>query len=415
MKSIHSVAKELLTNPELLQAEMAWLCSDQAKAAMELGEELGRMDSTAQFLDLLLDAAPHCSSASLVSGYIQGLLETHPHHADAVNAWLDENQEKHPQLAFEIAYAGGAATKALERALSLVDAGRLPVSFLYWFVDGVGTRALTPAEVAQILQRMLNAIQQGDPQTARRAISFVAYDRLGVKGALKTLLQDPEAKPLIRKLLEATVQDGGGVSHVWTNILRALIETDPEDAIGLALRGLLSDSMVHQESCHDFLTEAAGSHPELVMGRFGDMVLSDEDQRLSAFAKGIFLELPVDVVSRWLEEHGVEGARRIARHLPAPFMDEEGNPVVPPNTAYVLKTFEKDSQVFQAFCAGVHAYEMFWGDLYTSLKERITHARKFLNHPLRRIREWAALEIEEAKQMMKQWEDIEKEAQMDEE
>ncbi len=63
----------------------------------------------------------------------------------------------------------------------------------------------------------------------------------------------------------------------------------------------------------------------------------------------------------------------------------------------------------------MHAYEIFWGDLYKNLEERISHARKFLNHPLRRIREWAALEIEEAKMMMKQWEDIEKEAQMDDE
>ncbi len=349
MESIHDIARELLNNPELLQTEMAWLCSNQAEAAMELGMELGKMDSSAQFLDLLLDAAPRCSSISLVSGYIQGLLETHPQHADAVNAWLDETQENFPQLAFEIAYAGGMATKALERALFLVDTGRLPVSFLYWFVTGLGSRPLTPEEVAQILHRMLSAFQQGDSQIARRAISFVAYYRLSEQDALKSLLQNPEAKSLIRKLLETTAQDGGGASHGWLKILGALLKTDPEDAIGLALRGLLSDSMVHQESCHDFLTEAARSYPELVMQRFGDMVLSDEDRKLSAFAKGIFLELPVDVVSRWLEKHGVEGARRIARHLPAPFVDEEGEPVVPPNTAYVLKTFEKDSEVFQAF------------------------------------------------------------------
>ena len=54
--------------------------------------------------------------------------------------------------------------------------------------------------------------------------------------------------------------------------------------------------------------------------------------------------LPSEVVREWLDGAGVEGARRIARHLPPPTLGPDGMPVVAPLTEWVLETFEDDDE-----------------------------------------------------------------------
>jgi hypothetical protein len=107
--------------------------------------------------------------------------------------------------------------------------------------------------------------------------------------------------------------------------------------------------------------------------------------------------LPSDVVKRWIASAGVEGARRLARHLPAPHLKESGThddaiPIVPDLTAWVLTEFEEDDRVFKEFMAGVYSFKMYSGDIAAQHEAEAAVARVFLDHPLRRIREWAEME-----------------------
>ena len=76
---------------------------------------------------------------------------------------------------------------------------------------------------------------------------------------------------------------------------------------------------------------------------------------------------------------------------------------MPPLTAFVLEKFESDDRVFQEFCAGAHSLQSYVGD-YAALREgEALEAELFLNHPLRRVREWAALEIDRAARDAEEW------------
>jgi hypothetical protein len=122
----------------------------------------------------------------------------------------------------------------------------------------------------------------------------------------------------------------------------------------------------------------------------------------------LFTALPMSVLTAWLEEVGVEGARKIARHLPHPYVDADGQPAVPELTDWVLSRFEEDDRTFSEFCAGVHSLQVYMGNIAETHELEAHDARKFFNHKLRRIREWARVEHEgglQNAQRMREWED----------
>jgi hypothetical protein len=72
--------------------------------------------------------------------------------------------------------------------------------------------------------------------------------------------------------------------------------------------------------------------------------------------------LPTEVVKRWVGA-GVERARRLARHLPPPYRESDGTPVVPALTSWILTEFERDDSLFREFRVGLHSFRMYYGDI----------------------------------------------------
>jgi hypothetical protein len=74
------------------------------------------------------------------------------------------------------------------------------------------------------------------------------------------------------------------------------------------------------------------------------------------------------------------------------FLNAEGKPSLHPLTEFLLTRFEDDDQTFNEFCAGVHSFQLYVGDIAAHREAEAKFAEAFLNHPLRRIREWAQRE-----------------------
>ena len=128
------------------------------------------------------------------------------------------------------------------------------------------------------------------------------------------------------------------------------------------------------------------------------MMLDKDKQWLFHVQKfAVFSCLPYEVIIRWLDEKGVEGVLRLARHVPPPFL-AEGKPSLHPLTEYLLDKFEANDRVFREFVAGVHAFKGYFGDIAAQKEGEAEVARKFRSHRLRRVRQWADFEIESATQ-----------------
>ncbi|HYH64750.1 MAG TPA: hypothetical protein VD866_08665, partial [Urbifossiella sp.] len=82
------------------------------------------------------------------------------------------------------------------------------------------------------------------------------------------------------------------------------------------------------------------------------------------------------------------------RHLASPTAGPDGGGVVPPVTAWLFTEREHDQEAFESFLTGRHRGVFMSGD---DLVEKARVAMSpFAAHPLRRVREWAAYEIDTA-------------------
>lgn len=147
------------------------------------------------------------------------------------------------------------------------------------------------------------------------------------------------------------------------------------------------------------LSSLAETRPQAVMDALGEMMLDDEMRwhfHIERFQT--FLSLPVEAIGHWLDETGVEGALRIAHHVPSPYLDEDKKPKLHPLTELFLGKHAHDDRVFQEFAGGLHSLQSYKGDIAGLKEQEAEVARKFLNHDLARVRDWAAYEIKSAAQ-----------------
>jgi hypothetical protein len=408
---VRALAADLLTNPEVLHSQLDWLHSPEARASEFLGHELGKRDTDGRWVQLLMDAALRHRSGTLVRGYVRGLLQTSPSLSTQVNCFIDSVEEVNPSLAYDIFTAVGDQTNSLTRTLRLVDAQQLEVNHLLIFGLGVGDRELTEAEFCQVLSRLVQAAKSGVSGAGSGALKIVSQ-RLHSEGQRMgtSIFESDTVTELVWELIETPPIGTSTDSYWWGRIVTALANRDASRAARAAAQKLLDRGLHIQEKATEILLEIGQKAPDIVVRHIGEAVL-DSERGWTFWVgkyKALFEGLSPDSVIRWLQEVGVEGARRIARHLPPPrLIGDELN--VHPLTEYVLSHFEQDDRVFREFVAGVHSLEMYSGDIVGQHEREAEVARKFMDHPLRRIREWAVIEEEQALQQAAEWRQREEE------
>jgi hypothetical protein len=403
---IERLAVEVRDRPEFLPAQLPWLCSDQARSAAVLGDALGRCDVGAACLDAIVSAAVGTGATGFAAAYIRALLRSHPGQAEAVNRRLDEAEARAPEAAFGLALGGGDAARAVERALRLVDAGALRPEFLRGFLYGVGMRQLTSDEFREVLTRLARGAAAGNRSLLGTAITFLAWPLLAPQAEDRLdRLADDEVRALAWALLTATFADGAGDPHAWRTVLGALAGSEAETALRLAACAAMATSADQREEASAFLVERAQSFPDLVMHQLGSVLLEEQGgwrPMIAAFGP-ILRALPPAAVEQWLRSAGVAGARLIARHLPRPSVGEDGQVVVPELTAFVLEQFGGDEDTFRQFCTGAYRTEVYSGDIAAEMEREPATLRRFLDHPLPRIREWAEGEIRSTEANARHW------------
>lgn len=234
--------------------------------------------------------------------------------------------------------------------------------------------------------------------------------------ALEPVLDDSRVRELVWRLMELTASDGGHEPYHWGKILEALAQSDPARAARLATIGLTGEGFYQEEYCEQLLTTLASQNPGTVMEQLGTVMLKDSERGLHfhiAVHRTLISALPAETVIRWLQKHGVAAARRLARHLPLPGLCAEGKAVVPLLTEFVLTEFEADDWTFNEFCMGVHSLQMYSGDIAGQHDAEAAMAERFLDHPIRRIREWAHAEIRQSRWQAQQAREREEEYGID--
>jgi hypothetical protein len=412
-RQLRELAKELLDSPSNLDRELKWLCSENARSAATFGYALAHEDPGATVLEPVFTVCAREKTIGLCRGYVYGMADSKSRHFSRLNSLIDALSEFDPQTAQEISLAGGRFTNSLQRTLELVDSGRLGARALASFSFGVDRVPLEAVEFKEVLKRFVCALERGDTDAAKTAVRFLGY-RLDHPAEHDAVLDDPEIAALSWQLVEAAAPEVRRDLHWWLQALNWLAKFDPGRAIEAACAALQS-TVADWRQIDDFLQQMAANNPAEVINCIGKLAI-DSKAGWSIYLRNlsrVVEMIPAKTVLTWVDSHGIRAARRIARQLPGPYLDDSGRPVVPEVTELILTEFGSDEDVFAEFCMGRHSGQIHSaaaGSVPKEFGEYEATARKFLTHPNEYIRRWAAHEIEYVKFETERW--VEHDAEM---
>jgi hypothetical protein len=390
---LRALAEHAMKEPAALLVELDWLLSREARSAAQFGEALGHVDASATFLTDVLNRSSRSDSNAFATGYVWGLLGLHPHHSVTVREWLDRYQLEFPEFATEIALRAPNLLNAVDRILDLFDRHLIGPGYLHGLRLFPDWMKADVEKVEAVLTRLADAAA-GDHSGATRVLLDTLYfflpdtqaehhpifDRAAVQNAAWKVLKSGSVEEMRR-------------SGEWAAIMLKMAEYNAEQAVSIAADVLISDSWGIRSEAKEVLARLALRHPDAVMAQVGLRALDSEHgwRFFVADFKSIIRSLPIGIVQAWVEENGIGAARAIARHVPEPSLSGE-HATVPPLTAWLLTKYGEDDRLFSEFCAGIHGFRTYWGDLSAHLESEAELAEKFLDHPIQRIREWAAAE-----------------------
>lgn len=400
-KRVDDLAKELYAAPATFALELPWLNSGEAKAAPEVGHFFGKLDAPRlRFLNQIIDAAVERKADGFARGYVYGITEHPQHDLSQLNQALDRVQEAEPKLAFYIMLPAGDSVRSFDRALDMMADGKIPARLLSNLQVWVGNRKTTPQEAGRAIRALLSIARSGDHDATDVAVDFVAYqiNRVTSEEKSNLLIQIfGEKLEDLWTLLELFVTHPSREEFWFGKVLQAATEIDVARGCEIASQMIVSDSFSLKEEGERLLEELVRAYPEQVMEAIGRRIRDDATKNQFFLRKFSFVSaIPFEIVKSWMERIGVLGAQAFARHLPAPFLDGEGKPQVPQLTEFVLTRFEDDDRTFSEFVAGVHSFQGYVGSYSAAREKEGLQAKAFLNHRLRRVREWALLEMRQA-------------------
>lgn len=396
------LATVILKDPQILGDLWEWFNSGKHASAYELGQALGHLDHGDLLQWDLLNQLAQGRCVDLVTGYFNAIYWSRKIAPPSLVEILDSLVNDHPEVALFVTLRADISEAGFQRLLRAVPR----------------TKGLT--------YRLLEEVSWGQ-----------AWPRL---------LTDGNKAKVIILLVQIGERNGEGAEQAYDLALEMLCHWTPVDSkfsqeLAVAVFLLLQKSLLHQHSSNrafywNFsIGRLPSSHSlqkiELLIDAIVEKTNLREDaiQRLDQMARtsleevasvieakiatvnkqdyfllgdllSIFDFTNLALLKRLVRPLGVYGARALARHLPTPFPTADDPMNVPPITAWLLDEFAEDDQVFGEFCAGTHHNQMLvgrWANYFAETEEKM---KPYLNHPLRRIREWAQYETNYANGMI---------------
>ena len=369
---------------------------------------MAKGDPEAKCFDTVVLASP-AQNLSLCRGYIFGLVRTHPQHASKLNSFLDRLERSNPQLAFDYAATVPIETDAFGRWARLCDGGLIPAHQILTLAYRLRTGGLDAAEVKVALPRLLTS---PEPQAAEAALDVVhTWIHSRKESGASLMTEDTQLWSLIAAVLSRLMPSQVMGSFHWEEAMKSFCLVDPGAAARIASGCLTNKEMSVEEAAERILVGLAKQHPDLMMKELGRALMEEKEAwRLQIRGcRSLLTAVPPQSVMNWLNHTQFEGARKIAGSLPRPFLDENGNPLVPPLTEMVLTSFGSDEKVSRGFICdtGIRSYS---GDIVGQRLKEAAVASKFLQHAVPAIREWARREKTGSEHEAERWRQEDEEA-----
>jgi hypothetical protein len=396
---ISPLVDEAFADPQLLDANLPFLMSPEARSASTFGVLLGRKDTVGNFLEPILPAARKTRSSGLLRGYVGGLLQGSPGQRDRIAQVLDEMEGADPEMAAEIIVADLHATDPVTRLTRLVRNSKLSSRYLQYLQFGGIVQGSSSAEFAELLKIL--TLEECPPESVKTAVELVGSRMRGVDLANEA----PETVAVIKRVLAQSAVIEDRADYCWKNAMEHFASADPQWTADVASAAFSGDDYSKRDDACFILSKIAATNPDVVMAVIGEALLDPKRRWRWQIGsnRAVVSLLPVQVVMDWLAKTGEEGARHLARHLASPTVADDGGLVIPDLTERVLVAYGDDDEVFRQFAIGRHDMEASWGPISSHYEGHARIARAFLNHHLPVVRRWAEQELGTAEHFTGIW------------
>lgn len=407
-----SLALETISNPAVIGELIDWFDSGEAHSVGEFGRVLGRTDNAFVLFPRILDTLKSGRGTEFVGGYFFGISTVFGALPAQFAEILDLVGESHPAHILAITQRCDISDAGFKRLLRVAPhVGQNTSLSLSTLGYGNWGDLLNDEMKAQTVELLSSLGHGGDTYAYGVALDLVLH--WGHQDW--TELPDSLATHAISVLEGCLTGNQRFRSHEWLHAIRKLPASYDQPRLELLARvateARLDLDLDLTDGALDLLNQLAQKAPHTVMEAIGAKALDPKTRSVFFYQsfRGLFETIGLADVKEWLARAGSDGAVAIARHLLSPMPTAADPTQVPPLTEWLLSEFEDNDSVFDEFCAGRHAGQIFFGSLSAPFEGTEERMQPYLTHRLRRIREWAQYEIANAKGM-RAW-DIQREAE----
>jgi len=330
-----TLAKEIVENNELLQPELGWLVTTEARNGFVFGYELAKADKGFALLPKLVDAQRNAAdkeSAFFIGGYFRGIYEANIEQWEKILDAVSED-EKLRALLPELTWRSGPLTdQGGIRILNLAANGHITVGHFRSMAYGSVVDNLSEEVFTGWFQFLLRS---RDKSAASVSLMLCDYYYLK-KDSERTLPEDLVLNLLLHGTLfqKEGAQLGQMDEYHWTRLGKAFVTRYPERSLELAdkiLEHFGEDGTIiggFHSSTHAVLNNIARSRPEETWALITKYIGPPIDSRGSRIclwlrggeffeeAAGALTIMPRDNIWDWVNENSEKRAWLIAHIAP---------------------------------------------------------------------------------------------------
>ncbi|MFO0964944.1 MAG: hypothetical protein U0793_05050 [Gemmataceae bacterium] len=386
------LAQSILAKPDVIKELEDWFCSEKPRSAFNLAAAVGELDQAESLHPTIVAWIDGARCPNVVAGYLRGIAKLRGVLSSEWTNRLEQAAKDHPRYAAVLTADADFSEAGFRRIMRLVDSGSMPPRLLRTFVYPHWEPKIQLQERLDILQLLSRLQDTAKEETVGVALLLAStWTSFGKKPLPSEL-----AGPVIR-ILHASL-DVRGDPNEWSILFESLIATNPQEAADLAAEALTSHGPLRvtlQDLILPPLLALARTHPRMVMEAIGQRILDPARRPFFSLLsfQGLFDAIGLGEVQRWLGQHE-DMARYIARHLSSPRI-QDGSPVIPVVTDWVMTEFEGDDRVFTEYFGGRHAFQIREGHARDRRAELEQSLQPFRSHEKAWIRRWAEYELRE--------------------
>jgi hypothetical protein len=402
-----TMAEELSADTSSLEELSVVLSNDENQGAFNLGNACGKRENHLRFDSQVKTWLRDGKCDSYVAGYIFARLASSDTVTEDWQDELDQIVQTQPLYCATITTMIDLSERGFKRLMNLVDIGCVSDVQVYSRL-GVGgwLHVLSDDMQTDVCNRLAKVNESAKGQGASIAVDLIF---------MWTHLNDEQVPSHLKEfcfsfLQLAMTSTEFKETYKWSELASKLVDEYPVRIAKLILDMYQPSSLTirfDMERLDPIIVKAATLKPMEVMDSLGDVLLNEETRMIFEIVRheGIFETIGQQIIEDWIAKNGCDYLGNIASHLASPFVDQHGQVDMPKVLEWLFTRYEDDDEMFEGFLSGRHRLNVSVGNVEVTEFE---HTMKpFMEHPLRRVRDWAVWEIQQAKREKEWYEDYE--------